>query len=70
MQDASARLTVLGSRIADRQLADDLAAWQHAMSLETQRVVRGEGARTPEQVQEMHPRFIDLTDRLGCDFDG
>lgn len=66
LQDASARLTVLGTRIGDRQLAADLAAWQHEMSLETQRVVRDAIALTPGQVNQLNPRFIALSDRLGA----
>jgi hypothetical protein len=65
LQDASARLTVLGSRIADRQLAADLADWQYEMILQTQRVLGGADALTPGQVSELNPRFIALADRLG-----
>lgn len=64
LQEASARITVLGSRIADRQLADDLAKWHHEMALEVTRV-RGEGVRTQAQVQEHHQQFLALVDRLG-----
>jgi hypothetical protein len=66
LQDASARLTVLGTRIAERQLGADLADWQHKMSLETQRVVRDAIALTSEQVDQLNPRFIALSDRLGA----
>jgi hypothetical protein len=65
LQDTGTRLTVLGTRIADRQLAADLGTWQYEMNLETQRVVRGEGERNPAQVDQMNPRFIALVDRLG-----
>jgi len=66
LQDANARLTVLGTRIADRQLATDLATWQYEMNLETQRVVRDAVPLTPEQVNQLNPRFIALSDRLGA----
>jgi hypothetical protein len=66
LQDAGARLTVLGTRIADRQLAADLADWQHEMNLRTQRVARSAALLTPEQVNELNPGFIALSDRLGA----
>jgi hypothetical protein len=66
LQDANARLTVLGTRIADRQLAGDLAEWQQEMNLEAQRVVRNGVPLTAEQVNQINPRFIALADRLGA----
>ena len=65
LQDANARLTVLGARIADRHLADDLAAWQQEMNLRTQRIAQGAAPLTTDQVNEFHQRLIALSDRLG-----
>lgn len=65
LQDANARLTVLGSRIADRRLAADLATWQQEMNLEARRIAQGAPLLAPGQVNELHLRFVALSDRLG-----
>jgi hypothetical protein len=66
LQDANARLTILGTRIADRQLAADLADWQQGMNLRSQGLVASGALLTPEQVNELHPGFINLADQLGA----
>lgn len=61
MEEASSAVTVAYSRLLDRQLADDVADWQHATSVRLQ----SRDALSAAEVNAEHDGFVALSDRLG-----
>jgi hypothetical protein len=66
MEEASTRLTILGPRIADRQLATDIADWHHELAKAIGKVVAGGEPFSPEQITSYHRKYVALADRLGA----
>lgn len=61
LEEASSAATVAYSRLLDRQLADNVAEWQHSTSLRLQ----SPGALSSAEVNAEHAGFVALCDRLG-----
>jgi hypothetical protein len=62
LEDASVEVTVAHSRLADRQLADDIAIWHFATSL---RLQSERAAQSADDVNTEHMRFVALSNRMG-----
>jgi hypothetical protein len=61
LEEASSAATVAYSRLLDRQLADNVAEWQHSTSLRLQ----PPGALSSVEVNAEHADFVALCGRLG-----
>jgi hypothetical protein len=61
LEEASSAATVAYSRLLDRQLADNVAEWQHSTSL----LLQSPEALSSPEVNAEHADFVALCDRLG-----
>jgi hypothetical protein len=61
LEHASSAVMVAYSRLEDRQLASDIADWQHSTSLR----LRSAEAVSTVELNDGHPEFVAISDRLG-----